>query len=62
MHLWKKWKFYPGAILWLTPRIVLIISNLIYILIGTRIAYFGKDVSRPLTGFRRKVWMKFMDI
>ena len=62
LHLWKKWKFYPGAMLWLVTRAALIIFNLCFILLGTRIAYFGKDVSKPLSGCRRRVWMKFMDI
>lgn len=58
VHLWKKWKFYPGACIWLIPRTILIMFTIFACFVTHHICYFCADWSKPLTGFRRWVWMK----
>lgn len=58
VHLWIKWKFYPGACLWLIPRILQAIFAIACCYVSHQICYFGADWSKPLTGIRRWFWMK----
>ena len=50
---WKKWKFYPGAITLLVPRIIFMILSCLILAIGLKLLLIGHDMEKPLTGCRQ---------
>ena len=52
---WRKWKFYPGALTVLLPRILLLGIFGVLLLTILSIGLIGYDKSKPMTGCRRWV-------
>ena len=58
---WKKWKFYPGAMTLLIPRILSFAFWGIALAVFINIFMIGHDRSQPLSGIRKyivKYWLK----
>ncbi len=53
--LWQRWKFYPGALTLMFPRLILVILNLVLCWILTLIITIGFDMEQPLTGWRNAI-------
>jgi len=53
--MWKRWKFYPGAITFMFPRLLLVLLNLGLSWILTLIITIGFDMDQPLTGWRNSI-------
>ncbi len=45
---WRRWKFYPGALTLLLPRLMMAFSNLVVCWIFTHIVTIGADLEKPL--------------
>ena len=52
---WRKWKFYPGAVTFMIPRLLIGISFLILLLIVVTIFMIGQPAGQPLTPCRRVI-------
>ena len=53
---WSRWKFYPGAVTLMLPRLFFISFNLFLAWIFTLIITLGSDMEQhPLIGCRRKI-------
>ena len=50
---WRKWKFYPGAMFFLVPRLLILVILAIILLILLTIFLLGHDKTKPMSGFRR---------
>ena len=51
---WRKWKFYPGAMTLLVPRIIIGISFTVFLLIALTFLLIGHDRSKPMQDGLRK--------
>ena len=52
---WQKWKFIPGAVFFLVPRILLIAASPILAWIPVKIAMLGHEKGTPITGIRKRI-------
>ena len=52
---WKKWKFYPGALLFLVPRMLTFLFTPILFYFPVKLVLIGHKQGTPLHGFRRCV-------
>jgi hypothetical protein len=52
---WRRWKFYPGALTFLFPRMIIAFTNLVICWLLTLLLTLGADMEKPLTGCRAKV-------
>ena len=50
---WRKWKFYPGAMFFLVPRLLILVILAIILLILLTIFLIGHDKTKPMSGCRR---------
>ena len=50
---WKKWKFYPGALLFLVPRFLTFLFSPILVYIIAKFLLIGHKQGTPLQGFRK---------
>ena len=58
-HLWSRWRFYPVGFFLLIPRFL--IAFTFFLLYGAvaRVCYYGRDMDRPLDGWRLLVFRYF---
>ena len=59
-HKWKKWRFYPGAVTLMQPRIILACLCGLTVSIQIYILLIGHDKTRPLPSGCRKCCLKFV--
>ena len=52
MKKWARWKFYPGAVTVLVPRVISIFTVVFLCGVLNYILYWGRPLDRPLTGIR----------
>ena len=59
---WQKWRFYPGAIFLLVPRLLLAVIFCLNLFCWLKLFMIGHEEGTPLTGVRRwfvRVWFQF---
>lgn len=52
---WRKWKFYPGALIWLWPRAFACFGSFCTCCLWIKLLLWNHDFRKPITGWRLRV-------